>query len=96
MAVQRVGQGQKGEGGIEAVALAPVGAVEDHRGEKQQDGKGGGIGVFSTEHPPCQPPAGKGQQQVKDHGQGLDKVEVGDGQIRKGSQKIEVRDVVVP
>lgn len=97
MTLQPVGQGQEDEGGVEAVALAPEGAVEQNGGEEQKAGEGEGRGGLAFGKGPAgQPETGVGQEDIKDDGEDLDEVEVGHPQIGKGRQEIEVGDVIVP
>lgn len=93
--LQRIRQSQKGQGGIHAVTLAPVGAVEGDGGEEQKDSKGAGKGVRLGGDMAGQARAGEDQEKVKEEGEGFDEVEVWDGEVGEGSKKVEVGDVVV-
>ena len=94
---QPCGQAVEAEGGVDGVALGPGRAVEDHRGQQQEQAEGGGAPVpVPGDQGLYQPAAAPGQDHIEEDGEELDKVEVGDGQIGDGGQKIEVGSGVVP
>ena len=84
------------QGTVQCVALAPQGAVEHHSGQQQQDAEAyqGTDAVFAGEVT-YQPQAAPGQQHIKQDGEELDEVQVGDRQVGDGGQEIEVGHIIV-
>ena len=78
-----------------AVALSPTGAVEHHGGQQKQGGKGQQRGKRIPGKGFSQPQPAPGQENVKENGEKLDAIEVGDGQVGQKGQHIEIRDIVI-
>ena len=86
----------KGKGGVDAVALAPVGPVQQHRGEQQGYQKAHQPRVIRAGRVPDEAQHPPGQEHIEQHGEQLDEIEVPDAGIGNQSEEIEVGDVVVP
>ena len=83
------------EGGVYAVALSPQSAVEINGGEEERDEEGaenGGSVIFEYVYEPCHTP---GENKVEENAEKLYEVKVGNVQIGKGGEEIEIGKVII-
>ena len=83
------------EGDIDAVALAPAGAVEHHGGQEQHGEEAGEEPGGLLREDPAEEHRAPGEQYVEKAAQELDQIQVADGEVGAGGEEIEVGDVVI-
>ena len=92
---QRIIEAPDGESAVNAVALAPVRAVEHHGGEEERHEKGAQNLAVIVREQAGQAQHAPGQHDIKENAEQLDEIEVADGAVREEGEEIQIRNIVV-